>query len=698
MIDNEIFNIMDECFFHLSNIKQLNISDILNFNLDKICTYLKVDNGFIGEKQINSQNITYFRYYAFYGEMQLFLMDKLKKNGYIDFYSDCLMHHKIMENNTPVIINNIFEIKNEKLPNGHPEIDSYCLFPLLKNEELIGIIGFSKKNKIEFTNDDLEKIKILSKFISNVLINIRNVEELDTHKMSFIANMSHEIRTPLNSIITTIDMLQETTLNKMQTSFVDSIKTSGILLMDILNDILDYSKIINNGIKLKLIPLSINKCVSSVYTMLVQKANEKSLKFNYNIHNNVPDMIIADGIRLKQVLINVLTNAIKFTKRGEVLLNIECLKNENNNCELLIKIKDTGIGIAEEKIPKIFDAYKQIDNEYLNSDFGIGLGLSITKHIVNLYRGTINVSSQVGVGTEVSIKIPFNIFTEQIDADILVHYFSNKDILIFDTDVNERIMLFTQMREFKLKPILTSCIDEIIMYLSDNNYNFEFILINNNDLHEKDILKIQRIKNSSIKIIILDVENLNDKIIMYDYKLLRPIDTEKINYLLGILYTSAQYQTKSIHNEFLIEDKKTKISNINNITIEKLEKSNLKILVAEDNKENQLVLIELLHSLGYLNIELTTDGQETLMKMLETDYHVVLMDLKMPIMSGITVTQKFKEIRHTQTKIIAITASLSEEVKIKCFEAKMDGFITKPIDKKDLNTVLNIILNSFLNL
>ena len=182
---------------------------------------------------------------------------------------------------------------------------------------------------------------------------------------------------------------------------------------------------------------------------------------------------------------------------------------------------------------------------------------------------------------------------------------------------------------------------------------------------------------------------------MYDYKLLRPIDNEKINYLLGILYTSAQYQTKNIHNEILIEDKKMKISNINNSSKEILEKSHLKILVAEDNKENQIVLIELLQSLGYFNIQMATDGQETLMKMLDKDFHVVLMDLKMPIMSGITVTQKFKEIRNSQTKIIAITASLSEEVKIKCFEAKMDGFITKPIDKKDLNTVLNIILNSF---
>jgi CheY-like chemotaxis protein len=256
-------------------------------------------------------------------------------------------------------------------------------------------------------------------------------------------------------------------------------------------------------------------------------------------------------------------------------------------------------------------------------------------------------------------------------------------------------MLFTQMREFKLKPILTTSIDEIIMYLSDSNYNFEFILINNNDLYEKDILKIQRIKNSSIKIIILDVENLNDKIIMYDYKLLRPIDNEKINYLLGILYTSAQYQTKNIHNEILVEDKKIKIGNINNSTKKILEKSNLKILVAEDNKENQIVLVELLRSLGYFNIDIAEDGQETYMKLLDNDFHVVFMDLKMPIMSGINVTQKFKEIRNITTKIIAVTASLSDEVKTKCFEAKMDGFITKPIDKKDLNTVLNIILNSF---
>jgi len=684
-----IISMINECFEY--SITEKNINRLMEFNLIKICELMNVDYGFIGEKYINDDNKIFFRYHALVGIMDEKINKRYNKNSYIDFFpQDDSLHLKVLETGL-----NETSVLETMFLDGHVKLKNLCIFPLKKNDTIIGLLGLSRKNEIKFTNDDIKHIEPFSKFIGNVLINIRSMEDLENHKMSFIANMSHEVRTPLNAIITMLDMLVKTELTSTQFNYIDAIKTCGIQLMDIVNDILDYSKIITSGLKLKLLPISINKCISGVYSMMLQKAKEKNIIFEYNISNDVPDMIIGDMTRIKQALMNIISNSIKFTKSGSVKLSVNLENISDNDCELQFIIKDTGIGIPQDKITKVFDAFRQIDNDYLSDICGVGLGLPITKHIAQLFNGSVWLDSKLNEGTTVYLTMKFKLYKNIIDIDKLKIHFKNKHILLLDNDPTEKILLYQFLSDTGIKPILASSSDEALIYLSNDIFLFEFLLININTVSDDDILKIHRLKNSTVKIIIVDLENHEKRHINYDYKISRPIDRNKLNQLLNLVYIGSQYQTKNAHNEIIINNKLHKISNINisEITNTIINKK-INILVAEDNKQNQNVIIELLNSLGYTDIKVTDDGLETFNKLCEDNFDIAFIDLKMPILSGIDVALKFKQTCNRNTIIVAVTASLSDEVKKRCFDAGMDGFITKPIDKNDIETIINLIINN----
>lgn len=679
-MSDEILILINQCLEKLSDVVNISVFDKINFCILKFCEYTKSQFGFISEIKGD-----FYNYIALHGFENTEYFKDFYKKGFMQFNKQSIPYHNLTTN-YKLFDNND---KNETQYN-HFSLNNFYVFPLLNKKSIIGYIGFYGNDEIIY---DISQLSLLISFINNIILNVKNNDELESRKMSFISNMSHEVRTPLNAIITIIDLLHSTPLNQVQNDYVNSIKNSGCQLMDIVNDVLDYSKIMSNGIKLKMQPMSILKCIISIFSILEHKAFEKKINFTYDINNNVPDMVICDVIRLKQILINVLSNSIKFTKKGSIHLHVDVIENNDEIYNILFHVEDTGIGIKNENIEKIFDAYRQIDNDYLNDSCGVGLGLAITKHIVHLFNGNINISSIENTGTNVMVSLPLQTFNDIIDKNTLKNFFSNKNVLIFDSILSERLCFFNCLIDYKINSILTSSVEEIIMYLSHNNFSFEFILINLNDLNNEDILRIQRIKNHSIKIIILDMDKSINTYMTYDYKIFRPIDEVKINYILNLIYTSAQYQSKTIHNEVVINDMNYKISNINtstNIHAPKT-KSEFKILIAEDNKENQMILKELLKTFGYVNIFIVADGKEAYDSMVENNFDLIFMDLKMPIMSGIQVVQKYKENHDGLNKnIIAITAGLSDKIKKQCFNIGMKGYIAKPIDKSDLEKILQI--------
>ena len=709
--EQNILSIINSCFNYM--LKKPPKEELFTFALDKIKLEFQLQSAcfYVWDALCKNSNESCLKCAAYNSQ---YMSDEL------DTENETTSKRQVSPINIlPFAIYDIYvTLKNADPPQTHYFVEnrSYCLFPLLDMDGTIIAMLCIQCNENDcdgFTDETICQMMKTIPFLENMITHMTAIDEIDTTKVNFIANMSHEVRTPLNAIITMVDMLATTELKPKQIQFVDTLQSCSIQLMEIINDILDYSKIFNNCIQLKMEPFSMNKCLTSVYLMMIPKAKEKGIAFNMTTNIEIADnMVIGDSIRMKQILINLLSNAIKFTKKGNVHLCVNLLNKNipNKTCDISFTVSDTGIGIPADNIAKIFNPFKQIENDYLNENCGVGLGLSITKHLVDLYRGTIDVQSTVNVGTTFNIQLPFTTFVDVIDSDELYKFFMNKNVLVFNTDTTERLSLINIMNDFGLRTILTVSFEETMMYLTSELFSFEFVLINNNDLTYETILKIQKVKNNTIKVIILDFDSENTVSSMCDYNLMRPVDKTKIAYVLNVIYTSHQYNITRMHNELFLpapissihnspsaQYASQKISLINSNTHENyLGIKNIKILVAEDNRSNQIVMRELLQSLGYDDIIIASDGMDAYTQMISNQFDIVFMDLKMPIMNGLDATIKYKEyinssFNEKESVVIAVTANLSGNIKTRCFEAGMHGFIVKPINKHDLKNIMDLI-------
>jgi signal transduction histidine kinase/response regulator RpfG family c-di-GMP phosphodiesterase len=681
----QLLNIINNCFEYSLEEKGAGIEHTLNHILSELCDYIKAPSGGIAEKWISDDGEPYLKYYALHNiplddEMTI----SYKKHGYLTGIN--IPFGYTNQNNVVVVDNKIINI-----------------FPLLsknydkKKASKIEVIGMLFINAPELDESANEVIEIFVKFIANIISNIRGIQELEYHKLGFIANMSHEVRTPLNGIISMIDIIMKTELNPLQKNYIEIIKNCGVQLLDIVNDVLDYSKIITNGMKLKLAPIHLYKTISIVNSMLYQKASEKGLIITTTLDPSIPEMIIADSTRLKQVLINIISNSIKFTKKGGIDIAVKLQAIRDIDCTLEFIISDTGIGIPENKLDRIFDSFKQIDNDYLSEICGVGLGLPITKHIIELHNGTITATSKLDQGTQFKFTMDFLLFNDFIDHAKLCTFYSNKNVLLIDADHNERACLFGLLSEFGVRPIMASCISDALIYLSNAAFTFEFIVININTISAEEMHKINHMKNQTIKIIIVDMESIENNNISYDYKLVRPIDASKLNYLLNIIYVSNQYQYKNNQNEIIINGRAAKLNEINiKNTVSKM---TLKMLIAEDNKQNQQVLLNILNHINItyseilFDIIIADDGKDALDNLCTGSYDIAFIDLKMPGIDGIKVCQNYKKQANNNCICIAVTASMSDEIKHSCFAAGMNGFISKPIDMNSIETIIKLVIN-----
>jgi PAS domain S-box-containing protein len=247
-------------------------------------------------------------------------------------------------------------------------------------------------------------------YIENELKKAKDLAEQNAMaKDIFLANMSHEVRTPMNAIIGFSELLASTKLNLEQTEFIDSIRLAGENLLVIINDILDFSKIESNSLTLEKVPINLREITNHVKKLLAQKAKEKKISFNLYVEDELPDYVLGDKVRLAQILINTIGNAIKFTEKGKVDVFCQVVVKDEASCQIEIKIKDTGIGIQSDKQAIIFERFKQADSDTTRKYGGTGLGLSISKKLVELFGGTIQVFSEVGSGSEFTIQLPFKI-------------------------------------------------------------------------------------------------------------------------------------------------------------------------------------------------------------------------------------------------------------------------------------------------
>lgn len=546
---------------------------------------------------------------------------------------------------------------------------------------LIVIENISKQKKMQtrLLKSELIRRQVLAE--QNVALDkARRLAEEATHmKSAFLANMSHEIRTPMNAVIALTSLLMETPLNSEQRDFVETIQSSGNTLIEILNEILDFSKLEAGALVLEKVPLNLRALVESIMDLLAPQAHAKQLELVNWIHANVPDNLVGDPTRLRQILMNLIGNAIKFTHTGSITLEVLIRKKFPDYAILVFQVRDTGTGIPTHKQKILFQAFTQADPSTSRQYGGTGLGLAICKHLVKLMQGTIDVKSIEGKGSCFWFEIPL---LRQKGVLTLESPLGLKDrVLVIDDLMPSRSAFLDYLHSWNVDARgaadgLTALME---LRAAVNNQNpFSLILMDvglTGMSSERLLTKIQEDPDlCKTRCILLSLHTQQAQVREWMSQ------GYAENYLLKPLKpTRLQHMLRGIVDQPELSEAKT--------VVQPRKQLNISLLVAEDNPVNQKVALKQLESLGY-KADVVVNGYEVLEALEANHYPLILMDCQMPLLDGYETTRQIREKAIKQPIIIAMTAHAFQEDRDRCLDAGMDDYLAKPVLKHDLEEML----------
>lgn len=578
---------------------------------------------------------------------------------------------------------------------------SVTIIPVFADESLWGFISI-QDCQIErtWTLAELSILESFSGTLGSAIDRIQMEQEKNLAqaaslaKSEFMANMSHELRTPMNGIIGFTELVLTTDLHKIQREYLENVNKSAYNLLSIINDILDFSKIEANKLIIDNTAFRLDELIEDTIDILALKAQEKNIEIVCNIDPSLPSQFFGDPVRVRQILVNLIGNAIKFTNKGEIATTVELgsavyEKNDKKCIDIAMSVKDTGIGIAAEKLDSIFESFTQADSSTTRKFGGTGLGLTISKRLAELMAGDLRVESEYGKGSVFTLRLTLEIADEHPRIEFPSKGSLRSVLVIDDNNTNCKLMegIFSH-----LQIPCTICHSgaealQMIAKAIEEDRLFDLV-ITDNQMPEMDgitlVGKIKEMIKERDRPFILMLSSLErikfqpkaETIGIHKF-LSKPIKISELVALLSV----------NFDQPFLLKDPAA--------VMPKIEKSaqNKKILVAEDNPMNMLLISEVLGNMGLEVIE-AGNGEEAIAKLIEYDPVMIFMDVNMPVMDGYTATKKIRQFPrpYCDIPVIALTADAMEEDKVRCLSAGMNDFVSKPFRLKEIESVMNSYL------
>ncbi|MCH4886033.1 transporter substrate-binding domain-containing protein [Acidaminobacter sp. JC074] len=523
---------------------------------------------------------------------------------------------------------------------------------------LAGIIFSVSAYWILRLRNEIEKRKIIEEDLKQAK---KDAEDAYEFKSSFLTRISHEIRTPLNAITGLSYLLKNTQLDKIQHSHVDRINHSSKMMLSIINDIQDITKLETDNITLIEESIKIEDIVRNILNIVSLKVDEKKLHFTFVKDPKLPNHFIGDGRRIEQVLLNIVDNAIKFTVEGDVSMAVSLVGYQHDMYDIQFVVKDTGIGMSEEQIEDLLEPFKQKDASITRAFGGTGLGLTLAKHILELMGGNLEVKSHLGQGTE--IKVNFKLKLDE-DADFEskknFEYVKGIKTLVLNKDLNSLSLISDYLRSFSIDAEFTSSSAQFVQLIksaSSKRATAYHLVIVDEDSHEGNCLEmIEELQQYHVKTIVI-------KSALKEWQ-----ERDNIKVLAKPILPSVLHNTivDLFHlNMFMNQED------------EDYDLDKQHVLIVEDNKTNQLIAKSLLDTIG-VKSDIAENGEIAVSKAKE-NFDLILMDLHMPIMNGYDATKKILDSNPNQ-RIIAMTADVVDGVQQKCLAYGMLDFISKPFE------------------
>ena len=558
----------------------------------------------------------------------------------------------------------------------------------LDNE--IGVLAATFNDMAESIEQDIESRKLIE--VELQALN-QEAKSANLAKSDFLAKMSHEIRTPMNGVIGMVDLLKETKLEDDQQQMLVTIRDSAYSLLTIINDILDFSKIEAGKLELEEIPISIRDGVEGVSETLASSARNKDIKINIHVDPNIPDAVLGDPVRIRQILFNIGGNAIKFTDEGRVRIRAFMLPTSTNEiASVRLEIIDTGIGIPKEAQAELFKEFSQAESNTTRRFGGTGLGLSICQRLVEMMDGTIEVQSEPGKGSKFIITLNFPVAGDEHNIGSDGCDLSGLNILLVGDDEEERELDAAYLRHWNAEVTTTGAfknVTQMALEATTVNTPYDIIIFGSEWSLEEQAAKIKTILEEEALggvrfVVVTEKRGKAERKDIVNAVYVESDPIRRGNFIRGVAVAAGRASPEVVYNEDALIKSDTLLS------VREAEAAGTLILVAEDNPTNRDVLGRQINLLGY-TAEFWEDGQQALKAWHSKSYALLLTDCHMPVMDGFELAQAIRVADKDSDKhfpIIAITASVLKAEVDRCYESGMDDFLAKPVEMPKLKAAL----------